>query len=100
MLTICSSRYGVPITNSNARTRLGSAPPDSWGCLAETAETVDLEGLYPGLTTVALPHYEMGAWAVDTLVAFMQGEPQLLVDRPVLLSCSLVIRDSVTSPLR
>ena len=24
------------------------------------------DGLYPGLTTIALPHYEMGVWAVDS----------------------------------
>ncbi|MCL2465224.1 MAG: LacI family DNA-binding transcriptional regulator, partial [Micrococcales bacterium] len=26
------------------------------------------DSLFPGLTTIALPHYDMGAWAVDALV--------------------------------
>jgi LacI family transcriptional regulator len=29
-------------------------------------------GLFPGLTTVALPHYEMGAWGVQQLLALME----------------------------
>jgi LacI family transcriptional regulator len=28
-------------------------------------------GLYPGLTSVALPHYEMGSWGVRQLLALM-----------------------------
>jgi LacI family transcriptional regulator len=30
-------------------------------------------GLLPGLTTVALPHFEMGAWAVNTLLDTLDG---------------------------
>lgn len=59
--------------------------------------------LFPGLTTVALPHYEMGAWAVETLVGLLarQGDG---VDRmphsyePALLACPLVVRASVAAP--
>lgn len=49
-------------------------------------------GLYPGLTTVSLPHYEMGAWAVDSLVAQLDGQ-----ERPeaTALACPLVHRGSV-----
>ncbi|MCU1525783.1 MAG: transcriptional regulator, LacI family [Microbacteriaceae bacterium] len=56
--------------------------------------------LFPGLTTVALPHYEMGAWAVETLVHLIHGEAEyrLLADKPTLLHCPLVIRDSVAEP--
>lgn len=56
--------------------------------------------LFPGLTTVALPHYEMGAWAVETLVHLLHGEAEhrLLADKPTLLDCPLVIRGSVTPP--
>jgi LacI family transcriptional regulator len=31
-------------------------------------------GLHPGLTTVALPHYEMGAWGVQHLLALIDDE--------------------------
>lgn len=56
--------------------------------------------LFPGLTTVALPHYEMGAWAIDTLVHLLRGEAeyQLLADLPTRLDCPLIIRGSVASP--
>jgi LacI family transcriptional regulator len=56
--------------------------------------------LYPGLTTMQLPHYEMGIWAVEYLLAgfgatdgydatAVRALPQ------VLLKCPLVLRDSV-----
>lgn len=56
--------------------------------------------LFPGLTTVALPHYEMGAWAVETLVHLLHGEAEyrLLADKPTLLACPLVLRQSVAAP--
>jgi LacI family transcriptional regulator len=31
--------------------------------------------MFPGLTSVALPHYEMGAWAVKQLLAMEDAEP-------------------------
>lgn len=63
-------------------------------------QTLIAEGLFPGLTTVALPHYEMGAWAVQTLVLLIDGhdEEKLLADKPTILSCPLVSRDSVAPP--
>jgi LacI family transcriptional regulator len=56
--------------------------------------------LFPGLTTVALPHYEMGVWAVETLVRLLRGEAdaKALADEPTRLDCPLVIRGSVAHP--
>lgn len=56
--------------------------------------------LFPGLTTVALPHYEMGVWAVETLVRLLHGEAEYksLADEPTRLECPLVIRESVAPP--
>lgn len=53
--------------------------------------------LYPELTTVALPHYEMGAWAVNTLSALIDGkdEYRLLGAHATLLPCPVVERGSV-----
>ena len=53
--------------------------------------------LFPGLTTVALPHYEMGAWAVETLVRMLADDPseERDVPPPTRLDCPLVVRDSV-----
>jgi LacI family transcriptional regulator len=50
------------------------------------------DGLWPPLTTVQLPHYEMGKWAVEYLLSGhgFQHEPvQQLID------CPLVARESV-----
>ncbi|MGR0319868.1 LacI family DNA-binding transcriptional regulator [Agromyces sp. ZXT2-3] len=59
------------------------------------------ESLFPALTTVALPHYEMGAWAVATLADVIHGtrDAALLAAYPTALHCPLVERDSVAPPL-
>lgn len=54
------------------------------------------DGLRPGLTTVALPHYEMGAWAVETLIRRLE-DPETPTEQ-VLLRCPVVERGSVTPP--
>jgi len=51
--------------------------------------------LSPGLTTVALPHYGMGEWAVETLLALVAADGAAAADRHVLMPCPLVRRDSV-----
>ena len=55
------------------------------------------EGLFPGLTTVALPHREMGAWGVHTLVDQVE-RPGVTAPEQVTLSCPLVRRESVATP--
>lgn len=54
------------------------------------------DGLRPGLTTVALPHYEMGAWAVETLIRRIE-DPDAPAEQ-VLLRCPVVERGSVAPP--
>ena len=56
--------------------------------------------LYPGLTTVALPHYEMGAWAAGNLIDAIEGKTDLalMALHPTILDCPLVARDSVAAP--
>jgi LacI family transcriptional regulator len=56
--------------------------------------------LYPALTTMQLPHYEMGVWAAEHLLAELDaaGESRQMEGRDtpqVLLKCPLVMRDSV-----
>ncbi len=54
------------------------------------------EGVRPMLTTVALPHFEMGHWALTRLVALLDGSaPPPSVER---LTCQLVSRESVAAP--
>jgi LacI family transcriptional regulator len=56
--------------------------------------------LHPGLTTVALPHYEMGAWAANHLIDALEGKTG--GDEPAAgtttLECPLVVRESVAPP--
>jgi LacI family transcriptional regulator len=56
------------------------------------------EGLFPGLTTVELPHYEMGAWAVRQLLASNSGGAG--PGRHARLRGKLIRRGSVSAPPR
>jgi LacI family transcriptional regulator len=63
------------------------------------------EGLFPGLTTVALPHYEMGAWAVQTMIEILEGKgtaPEPSGGGPMqrTMACPVVRRDSIAPPRR
>jgi LacI family transcriptional regulator len=53
-------------------------------------------GLHPGLTTVALPHYEMGSWGVQQLLALM--ESPTATGQQVQLAGQLIRRRSVAPP--
>jgi LacI family transcriptional regulator len=55
-------------------------------------------GLSPGLTTVALPHYELGAWGVRQLLALIDGTTTRKAEQ-VKLSGQLIRRRSVAPPL-
>ncbi len=54
------------------------------------------EGLYPALSTVALPHRQMGAWAATTLLDLVDGAsaPAATYAAPTVLPCPLVRRAS------
>ncbi|MDP9983968.1 LacI family transcriptional regulator [Pseudarthrobacter oxydans] len=52
--------------------------------------------LWPGLTTVALPHYEMGRWAVTRLLDDIEGPATAAVQE--MFSCPLIERGSVGPP--
>ena len=57
------------------------------------------DGLHPGLTTVALPHYEMGAWAVETIIGHLDADPDAAP--PAVhktMPCPLIRRASVAAP--
>ncbi|MDQ0867146.1 LacI family DNA-binding transcriptional regulator [Arthrobacter globiformis] len=54
------------------------------------------DALWPGLTTVALPHYDMGRWAVDRILDDIEnpGTPAVQTQ----LACPLIERGSVGPP--
>ena len=53
--------------------------------------------LEPGLTTIALPHREMGRWGMSTLLDRIEGTAADAAE-PFLLRCELVERGSVAPP--
>src|SRR5215218_8316529 len=53
-------------------------------------------GLFPGMTTVALPHYEMGSWGVQQLLALLKSPSERA--KQVKLSGQLIRRRSVAPP--
>ncbi|WP_314172312.1 LacI family DNA-binding transcriptional regulator [Streptomyces winkii] len=55
------------------------------------------ENLFPGLTTVQLPHYQMGVRAAETAIARLRGDES---EGPTgnSVTCPLVVRDSVAAP--
>ncbi|MFD1537280.1 LacI family DNA-binding transcriptional regulator [Nonomuraea guangzhouensis] len=55
------------------------------------------EALRPGLTTVALPHRQMGKWAVGRLIERIESAQDLGVSQ-VHINGGLVVRDSVAAP--
>jgi LacI family transcriptional regulator len=55
------------------------------------------DGLFPGLTTLQLPHYEMGAWGVRTLIGRLQDADQGNPSQ-IAMPCPLIARGSVAAP--
>lgn len=54
------------------------------------------DGIYPGLTTIELPHYDMGVWAAEQLFNLIEGAG---TDTPsALLRGPVIHRGSVASP--
>ncbi|GAA1817608.1 LacI family DNA-binding transcriptional regulator [Agromyces neolithicus] len=76
---------------------LGLEVPDDLSIVGFDDQQFIADALVPGLTTVRLPHYEMGVWAARRAIDRLQGK----VDGPrdlYLTPCPLVIRGSVSPP--
>jgi DNA-binding LacI/PurR family transcriptional regulator len=82
-----------------AATERGVRIPDDFSVVGFDDHPLIASSLAPGLTTVGLPHYEMGEWAVETLLELAEGA---MTGRPLqmLMPCPLVRRDSVGPPSR
>ncbi len=79
--------------------RLGVRVPEDLSVVGYDDQEHLAAVIRPALTTVALPHYEMGRLAAEELIAALIG------DRPLQpevhrLRCPLVERDSVSAPAR
>ena len=80
-----------------AASALGLGIPDDLSVVGFDNQELISDNLWPGLTTVALPHYEMGQWAVRTLLKQIESAtPYPPVN--ALMSCPVVHRGSVAAP--
>lgn len=80
-----------------AAAELGLAIPHDLSVIGFDNQDLICDGLVPTLTTVELPHYEMGARAVSLLLALIDAaetRPSYPIE-PELLLCPLVRRSSV-----
>ncbi|WP_037673122.1 LacI family DNA-binding transcriptional regulator [Streptomyces griseus] len=84
-----------------AAAELGLSVPGDLSVIGFDNQELICDGLHPGLSTVQLPHYEMGARAVAQLLALTAtpGRPPGPDTQETLL-CPLVARASVASPPR
>lgn len=80
-----------------AAAEVGLRIPEDVSVVGFDNQEIIADGLFPSLTTVALPHYEMGAWAVEKLLTQLQGVTQKPT-APLLMDCPLIRRSSVTKP--
>jgi len=81
-----------------AAQRLGMRIPVELSIIGVDDLAIISAALDPPLTTVALPHYEMGRRAVEMLVAMVGGATPAMSTSEV--ECSVVRRDSISSPPR
>lgn len=91
-----------------AAAELGLRIPADLSIVGFDNQELIAEGLFPPLTTVALPHLEMGEWAVERLTTMISDQPTqdhdpedqdaLAVFKPAVLKCPLVPRSSVAAP--
>jgi LacI family transcriptional regulator len=80
-----------------AAAELGLRIPDDVSIVGFDDQELISDSLRPGLTTVALPHYDMGQWAVRNLLEQISSVESLPA-RHALLPCPLMRRGSVALP--
>lgn len=80
----------------NAAHQLGLRVPSELSVVGFDNQETVAPWLDPGLTTMQLPHYEMGRWAVEHLERLIQGEEVDAEQHRML--CPLVERASVARP--
>lgn len=81
-----------------AAARLGVAVPDELSVVGYDNQDHMAAHLVPALTTVALPHHEMGATAVRTLLDAVDAGEDVDRTSELRLNCPVVSRDSVRPP--
>lgn len=79
----------------NALQKLGLRIPDDVAVVGFDNQVDLAETLMPTLTTVQLPHYEMGKWALEHL--YLLANSDTLPEKPLQhqIACPLILRESV-----
>ncbi len=72
-------------------TSMGLRIPEDVAVIGFDNQRLIAEGLYPALTSIQLPHYEMGRWAVEYLLSSDADDPPIQHK----IECVLVERQSV-----
>jgi LacI family transcriptional regulator len=65
----------------------------AYGALSDLEKRIPED---PKLTTMQLPHHEMGRWAVETVLQIAQGTGEKGTASQVMLPCPLVMRKSIS----
>lgn len=75
--------------------RRGLRIPDDLSVVGYDDQQLVASELDPPLTTIALPHYEMGRWATEVALGVSEAPAD---GDPHLMPCPIIRRDSVDSP--
>jgi LacI family transcriptional regulator len=84
-----------------AAREMGIAIPNDLSVISIDNPEILAEGLYPGLTSIALPHYDMAAWAVAHLIERLPAGDDAAGRQPIegtVLPCPIIRRYSVAAP--
>ena len=79
----------------DALRKLNKKIPDDVAIIGFDNQQLIAADLHPGLTTMALPHYEMGQWAVEHLLKLIEKPSHEVAPVQHLLKCPLIVRESV-----
>ncbi|GAA1869690.1 LacI family DNA-binding transcriptional regulator [Myceligenerans crystallogenes] len=84
-----------------AAAELGLRIPEDLSIVGFDNQEIVAEGVHPGLTTIELPHYEMGAWATEQLFDQIEAGPGARPAAPARkLRGPVIHRASVAPPSR
>ncbi|MCA9873379.1 MAG: LacI family DNA-binding transcriptional regulator [Anaerolineales bacterium] len=78
----------------DALRKLNLSIPDDVAVVGFDNQELIAAHLHPGLTTIALPHYEMGQWAVEYLLKLINKKDSIDKDLQYIINCPLIERDS------
>ena len=77
----------------------GLTIPDDLSIVSIDNFELVIEALLPGLTSIELPHYEMGRWAIERLAIELAGDADGgTAPQQVRMHCPLISRQSVGPP--